>query len=178
MLKPYIHTTDAYADLVCEIVDVIGTVRPDDLQDIVVRDLLGDVFDSLHEARRIILTGKCSTAYPVARRVYEALSLLALCALDSDIAAKWESEKEIWNNEVKQRLAKHPLGESDDSMKKLASFFTLGAHPNRALIPRRFLGEGNEFVLGSVGAPSLVLVTEHCTIHLRMWFWLTAMLLH
>lgn len=63
-------------------------------------------------------------------------------------------------------------------MKKLYKFFSLGAHPNRDLIPRRFLGEGNEFVLGSVCVPSLVLVSEYCTIHLRMWFWFTAMLLH
>jgi hypothetical protein len=81
MLKPYIRATDAYADLVCEIVDVIGTVKPDDLQDIFVRDLLADVFDSLHEARRIILTGKCNIAYPLARRVYECLSLLVACIL-------------------------------------------------------------------------------------------------
>lgn len=178
IFKPYIQVTDVYAELVCEIVGVIGTERPSSQQDIVVRDLLVDVFDSLQEARRIILTGKCSTAYPVARRVYEALSLMALCALDPGIAEKWESGKEIGNNEVRQKLAKHPLGEPEDSTKKLYSFFSLGAHPNRDLIPRRFLGEGNEFVLGSVGAPSLALVTEYCTIHLRMWFWFTAVLLH
>jgi hypothetical protein len=55
MFKPYVDVTDAYANLVCEIVNVIGTVSPTDLQDIVIRDLLADIFDSLHEARRIIL---------------------------------------------------------------------------------------------------------------------------
>ena len=177
-LKPYIQVTDAYAELVCEIVDVIGIKKPSSPQDIVVRDLLADVFDALHEARRIILAGKCSIAYPVARRVYESLSLMVLCVFDASIAAKWQSEQEIPNREVRCELAKHPLGESEESTRKLYNFFTHGAHPNRGLIPRRFLGEGNEFVLGSVGVPSLALVTEYCVIHLGMWFWFTATLLH
>jgi hypothetical protein len=50
--KPYIQITNAYAQLVCGIVDAIGTEKPKDIQDIVVRDLLSDVFDTLHEARR------------------------------------------------------------------------------------------------------------------------------
>jgi len=178
MLKPYLQVTDAYADLICEIVDVIGTEKPASTQDIVVRDLLADVFDALVEARRIILMGKCSTAYPIARRVYESLSLMALCVLDSKIADQWHSGQEIANRVVRKELAKHPLGEPEDDTKKLYKFFTIGAHPNRDLIPRRFLGEGNEFVLGSVCAPNLVLVTEYCAIHLRMWFWFTVMLLH
>lgn len=177
MLKPYLEVTDAYAELVCEIVDIIGTEKPVSTQDIVVRDLLADIFDALVEARRIILTGKCSTAYPIARRVYESLSLMALCALDSKIAGKWHSGGEISNGEVRKELAKQTLGEPEDATKKLYKFFCLGAHPNRDLIPRRFLGEGNEFVLGSICAPSLVLVTDYCTIHLRMWFWFTAVLL-
>jgi hypothetical protein len=82
------------------------------------------------------------------------------------------------DSELRSELARHPLGEVEDSTKKLYNFFTLGAHPNRGLIPRRFLGEGNEFVLGSVGVPSLALITEYCVIHLRMWFWFTATLLH
>lgn len=102
-LKPYIEVTGTYVELVCEIVDVIGTVKPSSTQDIVVRDLLADIFDALHEARRIILTGKCSIAYPVARRVYESLSLMVLCILDASIAAKWQSETEIPNCEVNWR---------------------------------------------------------------------------
>jgi hypothetical protein len=178
MFKPYLQVIDAYAELVCEIVDVIGTEKPSCTQDIVVRDLLADVFDSLVEARRIILTGKCRTAYPIARRVYESLSLMVLCALDPKVADKWYSGGEIRNEEVRRGLANHPFGETEDATRRLYKFFTLGAHPNRGLIPRRFLGDGNEFVLGSVGTPSLALVTEYCTIHLRMWFWFAATLLH
>lgn len=178
MLKPYVRITDEYADLICEIVDVIGSVKPDDLQDVVVRDLLADVFDSLHEARRIILTGKCSVAYPVARRVYESLSLMVACNFSSAFASRWHSGKEIPNADVRRELARHPLGEAEESTNKLYKFFCLGTHPNRDLVPRRFLGEGNQFVLGAVGVPSLFLVAEYCMIHLRMWFWFTAVLSH
>ena len=176
--KPYVQVTDAYSELVCGIVDAIGTEKPKSRQDIVVRDLLADIFDTLHEARRVILTGKCSVAYPLARRAYESLSLMHLCILDSKMAEKWDSEAEIPNSEVRRELAKHPLGEAEDSTKKLYKFFCLGTHPNRGLIPRRFLGEGNEFVLGSVGRPSLALVTEYCMMHLSIWFWFTAVVLH
>jgi hypothetical protein len=36
----------------------------------------------------------------------------------------------------------------------------------------------SDALLGSVGVPSLALITEYCVIHLRMWFWFTATLLH
>jgi hypothetical protein len=178
IFKPYVEVTDAYAELVCEIVNLIGNIKPDNLQDIVVRDLLADIFDSLHEARRIILTGKCGIAYPTARRVYESLSLMVVCVLNSKFAIKWHSGKEISNAEVRRELAKHRLGEGEESTRQLYKFFCLGTHPNRDLVPRRFLGEGNQFVLGQVGVPSLYLVTEYCRVHLRMWFWFTAVLMH
>ena len=178
LLSPYLQVTDAYAELICEIVDIIGTEKPSSLQEIVVRDLLADVFDALHEARRIILTGKCGIAYTVARRGYESLSLMVTCVLDASIATKWAAGKKLQNEEIRQLLAKHPLGETEESTKNLYRFFSLGAHPNRDFIPHRFLGEGSEFTLGSVGDPSLALVTEYCAIHLRMWFWFAAILFH
>jgi hypothetical protein len=117
-------------------------------------------------------------AYPIARRVYESLLLMVVCVLNPKFAVRWHSGSEIGNAEVRRELAKHPLGESEQSTKQLYNFFCLGTHPNRELIPRRFLGEGNEFVLGQVGTPSFYLVTEYCRVHLRMWFWFTAVLLH
>lgn len=68
----------------------------------------------------------------------------------------------------------HPMGESEESMKELYNFFCSATHPNRELIPRRFLGEGNEYVLGVIGKPELVLITDYCMNALSMWFWLTA----
>jgi hypothetical protein len=176
--RPYVQITDAYANLVCEIVGVLGTNKPKSVQDVVVRDLAADTFDALHEARRVILTGKCSIAYPLARRVYESLSLMTLCILDSKLGTKWDSGIEIPNSEVRRELAKHQFGEPEEHTKRLYRFFCLGTHPNRALIPRRFLGEGNQFVLGAIPKPSLTLITEYCMIHLRMWFWYASGLLH
>lgn len=176
MYKPYIQITNAYADLVCEIVSIIGNFKPKSLQDKVVRDLAADVFDALHESRKVILTGKCNTAYPLGRRAYESLSLMALCNLDSKIAERWQSGEELSNSLVRRELAKHPFGETEESTKKLYKFYSSASHTNRNFIPFRFLGEGNKFVLGAIPVPSLALVTDYCTTNLRMWFWFTAML--
>jgi hypothetical protein len=67
------------------------------------------------------------------------------------------------------------MGESEEALKKLYNFFCLATHPNRDLIPRRFLGEGNQYVLGVIGKPNLLMVIDYCTKILEMWFWLTAM---
>jgi hypothetical protein len=174
--KVYVQVTDAYADLVCEIVNVLGAKKPKSVQDLVVRDLAADVFDALHESRGIILKGKCDMAYPLARRAYESLSLMVLCALDVSFAVKWQSGVEISNGTVRRELAKHPFGETEESTKQLYKFFSSAAHPNRSMIPHRFLGEGNQFVLGAVPQPSLALVTDYCLKHLSMWFWFAAFL--
>lgn len=63
MLKPYLKVIDAYADLVCEIVDVIGTEKPVSTQDIVVRDLLADV--SMHLSKRAESYSPVSAARPI-----------------------------------------------------------------------------------------------------------------
>jgi len=36
------------------------------------------------------------------------------------------------------------------------------------------LGEGNEFVLGSIGKPDLIMTTDFCLKHLSLWFWYVA----
>lgn len=178
MYRPYIDVTDAYADLVCEIVSIIGNSKPKSVQDKVVRDLAADVFDALHESRKVILTGKCNTAYPLGRRAYESLSLMALCNLDPKIAERWQSGEEMPNSLVRRELAKHPFGETEESTRKLYKFYSSGSHTNRNFIPFRFLGEGNQFVLGAIPVPSLALVTDYCMTNLNMWFWFTAMLVY
>jgi len=174
--RPYIQVTDAYAELICEIMNIIGVKKPKGIDEVVVRDLAADVFDALHESRGIILKGKCDMAYPLARRAYESLSLMVLCALDPAVAKRWQSGKEIPNVEVRRELAKHPFGETEASTKELYKFFSSASHPNRATIPHRFLGDGNQFVLGAVAIPSLALVTDYCHKHLSMWFWFCAFL--
>lgn len=174
MVEPYIKITDRYGRLISRVVLLLGTIQPRDIQDVVIRDLLADVFDSIYESRPLILAGKLNVAFPIARRAYESLSLLHLCTLDKSWAEKWHKGKKISNAEIRKEMGSHPMGESEESMKELYNFFCSATHPNRELIPRRFLGEGNEYVLGVIGKPELVLITDYCMNALSMWFWLTA----
>jgi hypothetical protein len=174
MMQPYTQITDAYGCLISRIVLLLGTQKPKDVQDVVIRDLTADVFDFLYESRAPILAGKLQVAFVIARRAYESLSLLHLCCLDKSEAEKWHKEKRIENSEIRKKLDLQPLGESKQNLKDLYDFFCLATHPNRVLIPQRYLGEGNEYVLGVSGQPDLVLVTDYCFKVLGMWFWFGA----
>ena len=176
LYKPYIDVTDLYGQFICDICSSLGDIPPSDVQEKVVRDLMADVFDNLYESRNIILTGQINVAYPVVRRVFESLSLLVLCALDNKSAQKWQAGKQISPRAVRKGLAKHPLGEKEENLRELYKFFGLASHPNRSLIPERYLGEGNEFILGSIGMPDLVMVTDYCLKHLDLWFWFAAVI--
>lgn len=174
MAQPYIQVTDRYGRLIARVTLLLGQIKPRSRQDVVIRDLMADVFDCLYEARVLILSGKCTVAFPVARRAYESLSLLHLCTLDNAWADRWERGVKISNGQVRKELSKHPMGESEEHMKDLYNFFCAATHPNRDLIPSRCLGEGNLFVLGVIGVPNLIMVLDYVMKHLDMWFWLTA----
>ena len=122
---------------------------------------MADVFDFLNEARPLIIRGKLEIAYPLARRAYKSLSLMVACHLNSKLADKWIAKKQIGNAEVRRVLGTHPMGEQEDRMQEAYSFFSKTTHPNRTHLARRFLGEGNEFVLGAVGVPSLTLLADY-----------------
>jgi hypothetical protein len=122
-------------------VNFLGHTPPSDEQDRVIRDLLADVFDFLYEARPLILGGKLPVAFPLARRAYESLSLLHLCAVDARWAKRWQSRKQIGNADVRRTLGAHPMGEPEADMRELHQFFSEASHPNRSLVPHRMLGE-------------------------------------
>jgi hypothetical protein len=103
---------------------------------------------------------------------------MVACCFDHAIAERWHSGIQIPNHEVRKKLAAHPMGESEESMREEYGFFSDAAHPNRSIIPGRHLGDGNQFVLGSIMAPNLVLVTEYCWRHLQLWFWFAAVVTH
>lgn len=176
MYLPYLEVVKDYETLVCQVVEMVGENSPKSEQDKVVRDLMADVYDALRESQNIIMRGKCGIAYPLARRAYESLSLMVLCCIDEAYASKWQSGAQISNGEVRKQLAKHPFGETEESTKKLYSFFSEAAHPNRKMIPHRFLGEGNKFVLSPIAKPDLVLTTDYCITNLQMWFWFCAVI--
>jgi hypothetical protein len=82
--------------------------------------------------------------------------------------------KQVGNAEVRRILGKHPLGEPEDQTAELYKFFSKSTHPNREHMAYRFLGDGNEFVLGAIGRPSLALLTYYGLKLLNLWFWFTA----
>ena len=174
MLQPYIEITDRYGVLLCRITLVLGKTLPRSMQDAALRDLMADVFDFLYEARFLIIKGKLEIAYPLARRAYESLSLMVACFLDPKLARRWIAGKEIHNSEVRKLLAKHPAGESEQMTIELYGFFSQAAHPNRDLVACRFLGEGNQFVLGSIGRPSIAMLADLALKTLNLWFWFGA----
>lgn len=176
MFHPYVKVTDEYGKLVCYICVKLGEVKPCSLQDKVIRDLMSDVFDFLYESREIIIFAKLNIAYPLARRAYESLSLLALCANNQKYAQKWESGKQIGNHEIRKELSKQTFGENEQDIRELYKFFSQASHPNRELVSQRFLGEGNQFVLGSIGMPDILMTTDYCLKHLSLWFWFGAIL--
>jgi hypothetical protein len=132
---------------------------------------MADVFDFLYESRVFILKGQAVVAYPLARRAYESLSLLVWCALDANAAERWSSGKQFNNDEVRRALGAHKLGEPEEELRELYRFFSQLTHPNRETIAYRGLGEGNQFVLGSIDRPNLVILADYCMKHLGLWFW-------
>jgi hypothetical protein len=174
MLEPFTRVTDRYGELICEICLVLGKVRPSSKRDAAMRDLMADVFDFLVETRPLITKGKVEIAYPLARRAYESLSLMVACHLDEGLANRWMAGKQIGNAEVRRILGQHPMGEPQELTQDLYSFFSKTSHPNREQIAYRFLGDGNEFVLGAIGRPSLTLLADYALKTLNLWFWFGA----
>lgn len=176
MSQPYIDVTDRFGSLVVRIISQLGKVAPKNVQDIVVRDLSADVFDFLYEARLQVLGGKLPIAYPLIRRAFESISLLHLCTLSSEWAEKWHKRAKIENSEVRRELGKLPMGEPENLTKESYKFFCQATHPNRDLIPERYLGDGNRFVLGLIGRPDLFMVCDYCAKHLDLYLWFVATL--
>ncbi|WP_353646209.1 hypothetical protein [Mesorhizobium sp. WSM2239] len=174
MLQPYVQVTDRYGILVCRITLILGRTPSRSKTDTAIRDLMADVFDFLYEARFLIIKGKPEVAYPLARRAYESLSLMVACFLDKKTAHRWVAGKKLGNAEIRRVLGKHPAGEPEDRMKELYGFFSQVSHPNRDMVAHRFLGIGNEFVLGSIGRPSLTLLADYALKTLELWHWFGA----
>ena len=174
LLQPYVEITDLYGQLICRLTLVLGKTPPRSKRDAALRDLMADVFDFLYEARFLIIKGKLVIAYPLARRAYESLSLMVACYLEPKLADRWITGEKIGNAEVRKLLGKHPAGESEEMTRELYAFFSQAAHPNRDLVAHRFLGEGNEFVLGAIGQPSLAMLADYALKTLNLWFWFGA----
>lgn len=178
MVTPFIEMTDMYGEMVCRLTELLGNLEPRSHQDKIVRDMYNDIFDFLYEARELILSGKIVVAFPLARRAFESQSLLAAFIQDEKIALQWDQGKEFSNSEMREFHSKSKLQEDKEKLRELYKFYTKGSHPNRELIGVRFLGEGNQFTLGVIGAPDLLLLTTHLIELTHLWFWYGACLMH
>jgi hypothetical protein len=176
MLAPMLDTTDAYGSLTARVVWALGEVPTRGIQDRVARDLASDVFDFLIASRRALFECQLGVSYPLARRAYESVSLMAVCVQDAAFAGRWHNGGQIGNADVRKALTKLPFKESEESLRELYRFFSKGSHPNRVLIPERYLGDGNSFTLGSIGRPNLILTVDHCLNLVRLWSWFVAAL--
>jgi hypothetical protein len=174
LLAPYVGITDRFGEVLCGIVAILGKTPPASPRDAAARDLIADVFDFLYEARALIIKGKLEVAYPLARRAYESLSLLVACELEPKLADRWIAGKQVGNAEVRRVLAAHPTGEKEVETRELYDFFTKTTHPNRIYMAHRFLGDGNEFVLGAVGRPSLTMLADYALKTMNLWYWFAA----
>lgn len=178
LLAPYTEITDRYGELMCGAVLALGQATPVSPRDAAMRDLIADVFDFLYESRCLILKGKLEIAYPLARRAYESLSLLVACSLDGKLCERWIAGKQVVNAEVRRILAAHPMGEDAGATGELYRFFSMTTHPNRTHMAARFLGNGNEFVLGAIGRPSLAMLADYARRSLSLWYWFAAFVVY
>lgn len=174
LLGPFADIIDRYGGLLCGVVLILGKTPPASPRDAAIRDLIADVFDFLHEAHTLIIKGKLEVAYPLARRAYESLSLLVACQLEPTLADRWIAGTQISNADVRRILAAHSMGEKEDETRELYRFFSKTTHPNRTHMACRHLGEGNEFVLGAIGKPSLAMLADYALKALNLWFWFAA----
>ena len=177
-LQPVFDLTEAYGELISRAVVALGSSKPASRQASIVRDLIADVFDFLYEWRRPLFEGRLQVGFPLGRRAYESLSLLSVCYQDEVIAIRWDRGEQIRNKEIREALARLPAGESLEPLQELYKTFSKGSHPNRELVSERFLGDGNEYVLGSIGVPELVLVVDQCISMVDLWFWFGALAGH
>lgn len=177
-LQPVHDLTDAYGELVCRAVVALGSTPPNSRHDSVARDLIADAFDFLYEWRRPLFEGRLHVAIPLARRAFESVSLLSVVHQDPSVAKRWDGGEQISNREVRGALATLPFAESKDTLQSAYNVFSRGTHPNRDLVSERFLGEGNGFVLGSIGQPEVVLVVDQCIQLIDLWFWFGALVGH
>lgn len=171
-----IHVLTEFEELICRASVILGSYPSKDITDRSIRDILADVFDFLYISRRLIFEGYATIAFPLLRRAFECNSLTQYFILLPDKAIEWDKGKQISNAEIRKYLDSHPMGESEKAMKDLYAFFSGATHPNREYIPARFLGEGNEFVLGAIGAPNLSIVADYIYRLLELWFWFATLI--
>ena len=165
-----------YEILVCALTLILAESRSDKVHDRSIRDLMADTFDTLYFCRKAIYSGFFGVAFPLMRISFEKIALIHYFMLLPEKAKVWDSGKTIMNSEVRRFLDSQPMGEDGTDLKRFYDKYSSAIHLNRSYVPERFLGEGNEFVLGVIGAPDLFVVADFVAELLDLWFWFGAII--
>ena len=169
-----IELVTGYEQLICRATVILGNSPPRDVTDRAIRDLLADVFDFLHVSQQLILENYASTAFPLLRRAFESISLIQYFILLPNKAITWSKGGQVGNAEIRKYLDSHPMGESEKAMKDVYAFLSRATHPSRDCIPTRFLGEDNQFVLGGIVVPDLIVIADYIVRLIDLWYWFAA----
>lgn len=169
-----IKLIEDYERLVCRMIVMLGEILPKDNLDRCIRDLICDVFDVLYAGKSIILRNYYPLGFPLLRRAYETVCLIHYFQLTPSKADKWDKGHQFDNSAIRKFLNTHPMGEKEDELRQIYTFYTKGTHVNRDFIPVRHLGEGNQFTLGSISRPDLFVTTDYIEQIIRLWFWFVA----
>jgi hypothetical protein len=169
----YLRIFSRYEALACQLTLQLGDYPPVSEVDRACRDLFADTFDSLYVARHLVLRHYASSAYPLIRRAFETICLMEYFPHAADRARAWLRDEEIKNVEIRKFLEAQG-SESGVGLKAVYKFLAGGAHPTRSFIPKRLLGDGNRFVLGSIMPLTYSGVSGYILELLRTWFWYMA----
>ncbi len=158
--------------LVSRIALILGTMKPENLADESIRDLLGDTFDSLFSAKELIYKGYLGTPFTLLRRAWETISLMTYFILHPEKAKDWRDGKEIPQREIRKAHEKHPQGGDANHQKEAHAYFAKCAHPNSMLIPYRLLGSGSEYTMGNFAKPNDLITMANMIRLVQLWGYL------
>jgi len=159
-------------------VEILGDIRPANIEDVAIRDLSCDAFEFLYEARRVIAENRPSVVFPLMRRAFESVSLCHLFMVKPEFAQKWSKGHQFSNSEVRRHLESAPMTESVEQIRRLYGHFSKGTHPNRSHLPYLFLGEGNQFTLGAIPPIDLLVLGDHIHHLLDLCYWYVGVFLY
>lgn len=159
-------------------VEILGDMRPPNIEDVAMRDLSCDAFEFLYEARRVIAENRPSVVFPLMRRAFESVSLCHLFMVKPEFALKWSKGSTLSNSNVRKHLESAPMTESVEQIRQLYGHFSEGTHPNRSHLPYLFLGEGNQFTLGAIPPIDLLVLGDHIRHLLDLCYWYVGVFLY
>ncbi|HLG14185.1 MAG TPA: hypothetical protein VJH03_06575 [Blastocatellia bacterium] len=159
--------------LAAQVVEALGDIEPKTSEEVAIRDLACDAFDFLYASKETLAENSVTVVFPLMRRAYEDISLLAAFVSNRSLASRWASGGRIKNEDVRKQLETSPLmgpGEVQQ-IKDMYRHFSSGTHPNRTHLPFSFLGQGNMFTLGAIPPVDALIIGGHLQYLMGLAYW-------